>query len=133
MIAALDAAALDAAALDAAALDAAALPTNLPAGVPPLLHVLKQVPDFRSKQGKRYPLEAILALGIAATLCGYNSYGAMAEWGKNDGGELAQALGFANGKTPSVGTLFTVFVHGLLPGRQAGTGNRAQCLERAGA
>ena len=67
--AALDAAALDAAALDAAALDAAALPTNLPAGVPPLLHVLKQVPDFRSKQGKRYPLEAILALGIAATLC----------------------------------------------------------------
>lgn len=85
------------------------VPTNLPAGVPPLLHVLKQVPDFRSKHGKRYPLEAILALGIAAILCGYNSYGAMAEWGKNYGQELAQALGFTNGKTPSVGTLFTVF------------------------
>ena len=85
------------------------LTTNLPPGVPPLLHVLKQVPDFRSNHGKRYPLEAILALGIAAILCGYNSYGAMAHWGKNYGQELAQALGFTNGKTPSVGTLFTVF------------------------
>jgi len=85
------------------------LPANLPAGIPPLLHVLKQVPDFRSNHGKRYPLEAILVLGIAATLCGYNSYGAMAHWGKNYGQELAQALGFTNGKTPAVGTLFTVF------------------------
>ena len=89
--------------------DAPDVPTNLPAGVPPLRHVLKQVPDFRSKHGKRYPLEAILALGIAATLCGYNSYGAMAHWGKNYGQELAQTLGFTDGKTPSVGTLFRVF------------------------
>ncbi len=77
--------------------------------VPPLLDALKQVPDFRSRHGKRYPLEAILALGVAAMLCGYNTYGAMAEWGKNYGSELAQALGFKDGKTPSVGTLFTVF------------------------
>lgn len=77
--------------------------------VPPLVEVLRQVPDFRSNQGKRYPLEAILALGVAATLCGYDSYSAIAEWGKNYGAELARALGFKNGKTPSVGTLFTVF------------------------
>ena len=81
----------------------------LPAGVPPLVEALKQVPDFRSKHGKRYPLESVLALGVAATLCGYNSYGAMAEWGKNYGLELAQALGFTKGKTPAVGTLFSVF------------------------
>ncbi len=81
----------------------------LPAGVPPLLEALKQVPDFRSKHGKRYRLESVLALGVAAILCGYNSYGAMAEWGKNYGIELAQALGFSKGKTPSVGTLFSVF------------------------
>ncbi len=77
--------------------------------VPPLIEVLEQVPDFRSRHGRRYPLSAILALGIAATLCGYDTYASMAEWGKNYGSELAQLLGFSNGRTPSVGTLFTVF------------------------
>ena len=33
----------------------------------------------------------------------------MADWGKNYGAELATALGFKTGRTPSVGTLFTVF------------------------
>lgn len=75
----------------------------------PLVEVLAEVEDFRKSQGKRYPLHAILTLACAATLCGYKSYGAMAEWGKNYGRELAQALGFANGKTPSVGTLHTIF------------------------
>lgn len=78
-------------------------------GILPLVHALRQVPDFRSKHGKRYPLESLLALGIAAMLCGYNSYGAMAEWGKNYGQELAQELGLPSGRTPSVGTLFTLF------------------------
>lgn len=77
--------------------------------VPPLIEVLAQVPDFRSHHGRRYSLSSILALGIAATLCGYNTYSAMAEWGKNYGSELAQALGFSTGRTPSVGTLFTIF------------------------
>lgn len=80
-----------------------------PSPVPALLDVLKQVPDFRSRHGRRYPLEAILALGVAAVLCGYNTYGAMADWGKNYGDELATALGFKTGRTPSVGTLFAVF------------------------
>lgn len=75
----------------------------------PLTEVLKQVPDFRSRHGRRYPLEAILSLGVAAMLCGYNTYGAMAQWGKNYGEELAAGLGFKSGRTPSVGTLFTVF------------------------
>jgi hypothetical protein len=82
---------------------------DLPSAIPPLVEALKQVPDFRSKHGKRYPLEAILALGIAATLCGYDSYSAMSEWGRNYGPDLAVALGFKNGKTPSVGTFFAVF------------------------
>lgn len=42
-------------------------------------------------------------------LCGYNTYGAMAQWGKNYGAELAQLLGFKHGRTPCVGTLFAVF------------------------
>lgn len=80
-----------------------------PLTVRPLVEALGEVPDFRSRHGRRYELSAILALGCAAILCGYTSYGAMAAWGKNYGTELAQALGFKQGKTPSVGTLFTVF------------------------
>lgn len=74
----------------------------------PLIEVLAEVPDFRRPQGKRHPLPAILALTCAATLCGYKSYGAVAQWGRNYGPDLAQALGFSGGKTPAVGTLHTV-------------------------
>lgn len=77
--------------------------------VPSLYSALGSVPDFRRGQGKRYGLASVLCLGIAATLCGYKSYGAMAEWGKNYGPQWARALGFTNGRVPSVGTLFTVF------------------------
>ena len=76
-----------------------------PAPCRPLIEVLSEVTDLRKSQGKRYPLGAILALACAATLWGYKSYGAMAEWGKNYGEALAQALGFRSGKTPSVGHL----------------------------
>lgn len=74
-----------------------------------LIEVLAEVPDFSKSRGKRHSLSAILALACAAILCGYKSYGAMAEWGHHYGKELVQALGFKNGKTPSVGTLHTIF------------------------
>jgi hypothetical protein len=45
----------------------------------PLIEVLAEMPDFRSHQGKRPPLAAILALVCSALLCGYRSYTAMAE------------------------------------------------------
>jgi len=76
--------------------------------VKPLIEVLGAVPDFRRAEGKRHPLPAILALVCAATLCGYRSYGAMAEWSRHYGAEFAAALGFKNGKTPCVGTLHTI-------------------------
>jgi hypothetical protein len=77
--------------------------------LPSLLDALSTVPDFRRRQGRRYPLASVLAFGVVATLCGYKSYGAMAEWGQHYGTELALALGFKNGRVPSVGTLFTHF------------------------
>lgn len=77
--------------------------------LPSLLAALSSVPDFRRTQGRRYPLASVLAFGVVATLCGYKSYGAMAEWGQHYGKELATALGFKNGRVPSVGTLFTHF------------------------
>ena len=74
----------------------------------PLIEALSSVPDFRRAEGKRHQLSSILAMVCAATLCGYCSYGAMAEWGRNYGADLALALGFKNGRTPCVGTLHAV-------------------------
>lgn len=74
----------------------------------PLREVLAEVPDFRSRQGLRYELGPVLCLACASLLCGYHSYSAMVEWSKNYGTVLAEALGFSEGKTPSVGTLHTI-------------------------
>jgi predicted transposase YbfD/YdcC len=73
----------------------------------PLIEVLAEIPDFRSPQGQRHPLAAILALVCSALLCGYRSYTAMAEWGRNYGTRLTQALGFLR-QPPCAATLHTV-------------------------
>jgi hypothetical protein len=78
---------------------------------PALIDVLAQVKDPRRAQGRRYSLASILALVCAATLCGYRSYGAVAEWGRHYGRDLAERLGFRQGRTPSVGTLHAVLRH----------------------
>jgi predicted transposase YbfD/YdcC len=83
----------------------------MPDSVIPLIQYLVEVPDFRAARGRRYALAAILALACAAMLCGYRSYGAIAEWGRNYGGALAQALGFKHGCTPCAATLHFVFRH----------------------
>ena len=45
----------------------------------PLVEILAEIPDFRKAKGKRHSLSAILALACAAMMCGYQSYGAIAE------------------------------------------------------
>ena len=75
---------------------------------PPLVEVFAEIPDFRRRQGTRHSLAAILSLACCAMLCGYRSYSAIAEWGRNYGTRIAQSLGFRH-KTPCAATLHTVF------------------------
>src|ERR1043166_5314509 len=74
-----------------------------------LLDVLAQIPDPRQSAGKRYSLLAILSLAVTAMLCGYKSYSAIAQWGRNYGRQLAEALGFKDGKTPCAATFYNIF------------------------
>ncbi|HKG21662.1 MAG TPA: transposase family protein [Blastocatellia bacterium] len=71
-----------------------------------LVDVLAQIQDVRQSSGKRFSLASVLSLSVAAMLCGYKSYSAIAHWGKNYGQQLAEALGFKAGKTPCAATFF---------------------------
>ena len=74
-----------------------------------LIDLFSSIPDFRQSKGKRHPLSAILSLAVAAILCGYKSYSAIAEWGRFYGHHLAAALGFTHAKTPCAATIHNVF------------------------
>ena len=75
----------------------------------PLLNYLRMVPDFRSDQGKRFPLYAILAHACAAVLCGCRSLSAIAQWGRDYGPQVASALGYKRTQTPCTTTFHLVF------------------------
>lgn len=74
-----------------------------------LVEVLAEVPHPRKPRGKRHPLTPILALPVLATLCGYKSYAAIAQWGRNYGADWLRALGFRHPKAPCASTFFSVF------------------------
>jgi predicted transposase YbfD/YdcC len=74
----------------------------------PLIEVLAEIPECRANRGTRHPLAAMLALACSAMLCGYRSYTAIAEWGRNYGLHLVRALGFTR-QPPCAATFHTVF------------------------
>jgi predicted transposase YbfD/YdcC len=77
--------------------------------VPPIMEILAEIPDHRQRQGRRYPLSGMLALACVATLCGYKSVRAIAEWGVNYGEQYAAELGFEAHGYPAQVTWYRVF------------------------
>src|SRR3954451_6775374 len=63
-----------------------------------LLSFLAEVPDPRSRQGRRHPLTAILALVCCAIMSGAKSYAAIGQWGEDQDIALMHRLGFT--RTP---------------------------------
>ena len=63
-----------------------------------LREALDLVPDFRSSQGRRHSLGAILALATCAMLCGARSLYAIAQWGRDQGGCYGAAFGVQLGE-----------------------------------
>jgi hypothetical protein len=74
-----------------------------------LLDFLAEVPDPRSRHGRRHPLSAILALTVVAMLGGAKGYQAIAQFGRDKGFGLAHLLGFRRGKTPTKSTFSVLF------------------------
>lgn len=66
-----------------------------------LLDALADVPDPRSRHGRRHPLRAMLCLTVLAMLRGCKGPTAIAQFGRDHGVALAHALGFLRGKTPA--------------------------------
>ena len=74
-----------------------------------LRETLDLVPDFRSSQGRRHSLGAILALATCAMLCGARSLYAIAQWGGTKGVLRRSFWGSARRRHPCVATLHRVF------------------------
>ncbi|MEO7003077.1 MAG: transposase family protein [Ktedonobacterales bacterium] len=76
---------------------------------PSLVKALSEVPDPRSRHGRRHPLPAVLTLAVVGMLSGARSLYAMAQWGREQPESVVRALGFTRGRTPGVATLHRVF------------------------
>jgi hypothetical protein len=58
-----------------------------------LYTALQNIPDHRTKKGRRFPLAAILSIAIAAMLSGANDLIAIFRWGRRLSPKTLQALG----------------------------------------
>lgn len=74
-----------------------------------LLEALADVPDPRSRQGRRHSLQAILALTVLAMLRGCKGPSSISDFGRDHGIELGHALGFRRAKSPAASCLSDLY------------------------
>jgi hypothetical protein len=74
-----------------------------------LSDVFAEVPDPRSELGRRYPLQAVLNLAVAAMLCGHDNPNQIAIYGQNQSPTFLRILGFPRGEAPGKSTLYDLF------------------------
>jgi len=70
-----------------------------------LAEALNEVPDHRSRLGRRHGLSALLVFMCTGMLSGCQSLQALTSWGKRQEGALLRAMGFGRGRGPGYGTL----------------------------
>jgi len=69
---------------------------------------LAEVPDPRSRHGRRHPLVAMLAHACCAVLCGCRGIAPIAQWGRDQPIELMHRLGYRR-RPPSFGAFQALF------------------------
>ncbi len=74
-----------------------------------LYEVFEELPDPRSRLGRRHPLSAILSQATVAMLGGARSLEAIAQFGRDRGSCFARALGFTRDEMPCKATFHNVF------------------------
>jgi hypothetical protein len=70
-----------------------------------LMQALSEVPDPRSRLGRRHPLPAVLALLSVAVMCGCRSVYAALQWGRDKGQDMAAQLGLGKHGIPTDGMM----------------------------
>src|ERR1035437_5130523 len=70
-----------------------------------LMQAFSEVPDPRSRLGRRHPLPAVLALLSVAVMCGCRSVYAALQWGRDQGQDMAEELGLAKHGIPTDGMM----------------------------
>jgi DDE_Tnp_1-associated/Transposase DDE domain len=74
-----------------------------------LLEALAEVPDPRSRHGRRYSIQSILAMAVCAMACGARSIAAISQWGKEHRELAREALGLTRERTPDGATVHRLF------------------------
>jgi predicted transposase YbfD/YdcC len=76
---------------------------------------LQQVPDRRKRRGVRYPLAALLMIGVLAKLAGQDSSRAMAHWANLRKLELSRLFELKRQSMPHASTWSRILGHGVPP------------------
>ena len=74
-----------------------------------LLSYLADVPDPRSRHGRRHSLSAVLALVCCAIMAGARGYAAIGQWGRDQEISLMHRLGFMR-KPPKAGGIRKILI-----------------------